>query len=39
MDEEAKSRQKISKICMKLPNLNENIAYEWMLSIFYLKYK
>jgi hypothetical protein len=39
MDKEAKPRQKNSKIWMKLLNLDENIAYEWMLSIFYPKYK
>jgi hypothetical protein len=30
MDEEAKPIPKISKIWMKLPNLDENIVYEWM---------
>jgi hypothetical protein len=30
MDEEAKLTLKISKIWMKLPNLDENIVYEWM---------
>jgi hypothetical protein len=39
MDEEAKPTPKISKTWMELPNLDENIAYEWMQSIFYPKYK
>jgi hypothetical protein len=30
MDEEAKPIPKNSKTWMKLPNLEENIAYEWM---------
>jgi hypothetical protein len=30
MDEEGKPTPKISKIWMKLPNLDENIAYKWM---------
>jgi hypothetical protein len=30
MDEESKPTPKNLKIWMKLPNLDENIAYEWM---------